>query len=210
MAEQVGILGTGRMGSALARLLVGAGCEVMIGSRSPERARAAAEEASGASASSKVIAGDYVMAARDSKIVILALPYRDVDPLLRELESELEGKIVVDITNPFGAAPPGLSGAEIHAPLLPGTASLVAAFKTNYFRYFDPAVRGGIVHDAFYCGEEEAAKKRVADLIAATGFRPVDCGTLESARTLDAMVPLLMEIARRNNSESLFAWKFLP
>ena len=210
MADKVGVLGTGRMGAGLARLAAQAGYEVNVGSRSRDRAQEVAETILREHSGARVTADDYRQTARTSALVIVAVPYREVDPLLRALEGELSDTIVVDITNPFGAAPEGMSGAEVHAPLLPRTASLVAAWKTTYFKYLDPAGRGGAVHDVFYCGEDEPAKLAVAELIAATGFRPLDCGGLEAARALDLMVPLLGQIARRNNSEDRFAWKFLP
>ncbi len=210
MTGKIGILGTGRMGLGLARLFATAGLEVNLGSRSSDRAVDAACSIVDDLHSASITGDDYQQTARTSDLVILALPYPEVDSVLRALEEELHDTVVVDITNPFGAAPAGISGAEVHAPLLPRSASLVAAWKTTYFKYLDPAARGEMVHDVFYCGEDEPAKQRVAELIALTGFRPLDCGGLEAARALDAMVPFMMEIARRNDSESLFAWKFLP
>src|SRR5438105_4896133 len=210
MQEKIGVLGTGRMGSGLAGLLAHAGYEVNIGSRSLERAQQAAESILKSHPAARISADTLDLTARTSDVVIAAVPYAEAGPLLQALEDELEDTIVIDITNPFGAAPEGMSGAEVHAPLLPRSASLVAAWKTTLSKYLDPTVRGNEVHDVFYCGEDEPAKQKVAELIAATGFRPLDCGGLESARTLDAMVPLLMEIARRNHSEGLFGWKFVP
>jgi NADPH-dependent F420 reductase len=210
MTDKIGVLGTGRMGVGLAKLFARAGLQVNIGSRSAERALEAAAHILEDVRNSTVAGDDYEQTARTTHVVILAMPYREVDAVLRALEEELHDTVVVDITNPFGAAPEGMSGAEVHAPLLPRSASLVAAWKTNYFKYLDPDSRGGLIHDVFYCGEDEPSKRKVAELIAATGFRPIDCGGLESARALDAMVSMLGEIARRNNSESLFAWKFLP
>jgi NADPH-dependent F420 reductase len=210
MTEKIGVLGTGRMGVGLAKLFARAGLQVNIGSRSVERAVQSAAQILEEVRNATVAGDDYEQTARTSHIVIVAIPYREVDAVLRALEKELHDTVVVDITNPFGAAPAGMSGAEVHAPLLPRSASLVAAWKTNYYKYLEPESRSEVLHDVFYCGEDEPSKRKVAELITATGFRPLDCGGLESARTLDAMVPFLGEIARRNHSESLFAWKFLP
>lgn len=59
------------------------------------------------------------------------------------------------------------------------------------------------------CGDDEVAKHAVTQLIEQTGFRPVDCGALQNARTLDLMVPLMIELDRRYGRDAQSSWKFL-
>src|SRR5689334_7178452 len=124
--ETVAVLGTGRMGTGLASNLARIGCPVRIGSRDEARAAEAADSLKKLFPDAKVAGAGYSDAASSAHIVILSVPFGEVGSLLLQLESEMEGKIIVDITNPFGAAPEGMSGAEVHAPLLPPNASLVA------------------------------------------------------------------------------------
>ena len=204
--ESVGIIGTGRMGRALAASLARAGCAVFLGSRDAPRAQQAAGEIGLAG----VTAGSNEEAAGAGGIVILATPFRATGDLIHELGERLAGKVVVDITNPLGSAPPGISGAELHAPLLPDDATLVAAWKTNFWSLFDHPDKFGQPLDVLLCGEDHPSKQRVARLIEATGFRPVDCGGMEAARALDLMVPLLIQIDGNLGAAHSAAWRILP
>lgn len=211
MQERIGILGTGRMGSGLARCFARAGRVVLLGSRDIERAHSMAAQIRGEIPGAHVEGTDYPGAAHGAEIVIPAVPFSQGADVLRRLAAELTGKIVVDITNPFGAVSPDTSGAETHAALLPAGTFLVAAWKTNFWTLLDPQARDtGVVYDVFLCGDDEAAKKRVAVLIEETGFRPVDCGKLAAARVLDGMVPLLIEMDTRFGHDHRSAWKFHP
>lgn len=210
MAESIAVLGTGQMGGGLARCFARIGRTVYVGSRDAVRAEALANAIRLEHPGAGMVSGDYRSAARAGDIVVVAIPFREVASVLTTLGDVLSGKIVVDITNPFGQVPPDTSGAETHARLLPPTASLVAAWKTTCWPLLDPRERAGVLHDVFVCADDEAARARVADLITETGFRPVDCGSLSNARVLDAMVPLLLEVDRRYGNDHRSAWKFLP
>lgn len=209
--DRIGILGTGRMGSGLARCFTRAGRSVLLGSRDIARAQNLAAQIREEIPGADIEGMDYPSAARDAEIVILAVPFSQGATVLQRLAAEIAGKIVVDITNPFGAVPPNTSGAETHATLLPADTTLVAAWKTNFWTLLDPNARTeGIVYDVFLCGDDEAAKKRIAALIESTGFRAVDCGKLAAARVLDGMVPLLIEMDARFGHAHRSAWKFHP
>jgi len=210
MADSIAVLGTGHMGSGLARAFARIDRTVYLGSRDAARAEAVANEIRMEHPGAVVLPGDYATSTRASDVVVLAIPFREVTKVLNALGHALAGKIVVDITNPFGQVPPDTSGAEMHARLLPPTAALVAAWKTTCWPLLDPRERAGALHDVFVCADDEAARARVAELITETGFRPVDCGALANARVLDAMVPLLLEVDRRYNNGHRSAWKFLP
>jgi hypothetical protein len=121
------------------------------------------------------------------------------------------GKIIVDITNPFGAVlEKQTSGVEENAKALGVPARWVAAFKTNWWTTLDkPVNKDGIVRDCFYCGDDREAKEIVAQLIREVGFRPVDCGPLKVARTLDLMVPLMIELDRKLGANASLSWKLL-
>ncbi len=203
---KIGILGgTGRMGSRLARSYGQAGHEVILGSRSPKKAENVAAGIDG-----HVCGGSLQRAAQEGEIIVLAVGFRDAAGTVRSLQDTLTGKIVVDITNPFGAVPPGeTSGIEENGKAAPA-ARWVAAYKTTFWKTLDqPALAGGTNRDVLICSDDDSAKRTVMQLIEETGFRAVDCGRLENARTLDLMVPLMIELDQRYGGDALSSWKFI-
>ena len=154
--------------------------------------------------------GSLQTAAQEGEIIVLAVGFRDAAGTLRAVQDALTGKIVVDITNPFGAVPPGeKSGIEENAKAAP-TARWVAAYKTNFWKTLNqPVLAGRTKRDVLVCGDDDSAKRIVMQLIEETGFCAVDCGRLENARTLDLMVPLMIELDQRFAGDALSSWKFI-
>ena len=202
---RIGILATGRMARGLARGYAKSGHDVTLASRDPQRAKDAATDIAG-----NIRGGTHEIAACESEIIVLAVPFVDVADTVRPLADMLAGKIVVDITNPFGAVPPGqIAGIEHNAKSAPG-ACWVAAYKTTFWKTLDqPVSAHGHKRDVLVCADDEQAKHTVMQLIEQTGFRAVDCGRLENARTVDLMVPLMIELDGRYGSEALSSWRFL-
>ncbi len=203
---RIGILGgTGRMGSCLARGYIQAGHEVILGSRSPKKAENVAAGIGG-----HVRGGSLQTAAQEGEIIVLAVGFRDAAGTVRSVQDALIGKIIVDITNPFGAIPPGeTSGIEENGKAAP-TARWVAAYKTNFWKTLNqPVLAGRTKRDVLVCGDDDSAKRIVMQLIEETGFCAVDCGRLENARTLDLMVPLMIELDQRFAGDALSSWKFI-
>ena len=202
---KIGILGgTGRMGRGLARGYAAAGHEVFLGSRSAQRARDAASESRAG-----VSGGSLAEAAESGELIVLAVPFGDAVATIEPLQDSLAGKIVIDITNPFGAVPPGqLAGIEKNCQAA-ASARWVAAYKTTFWKTLDEPSQHGQVRDVFVNSQDAEAKAIVMDLITATGFRAIDCGGLENARTLDLMVPLMIELDSRYQADASSSWKFL-
>ena len=193
------------MGSGLARGYVKAGHDIILGSRNLERARSVPSRIRGA-----VRGGLWNEAARDVELVVLAVPFRGAAGTVRPLVDAIAGKVVVDITNPFGAVSSGqIAGIEQNAKSAP-TARWVAAYKTTFWKTLEePALADGRRRDGLVCADDEEAKRTVIQLVEQTGFRAVDCGGLENARTLDLMVPLMIELDGRYGLNALSSWKFL-
>jgi len=198
---KIGILGgSGRMGQGLARGYVAVGHEVFLGSRSPQRASAVASEMAGGASG-----GSLADAAEFGELVVLAVPFGDAVETIASVQDSLAGKIVVDITNPFGAVPPGqVAGIENNSRAA-ASARWVAAYKTTFWKTLDDP--SGL--DVFVCGLDAEAKAVVMDLITTTGFRAIDCGGFENARTLDLMVPLMIELDSLHQTDARSSWKFL-
>jgi 8-hydroxy-5-deazaflavin:NADPH oxidoreductase len=179
---QIAIIGAGNVGRALATSLTRAGHDVTISAAHPEHAREAASQ-TGATAAATNIA-----AAKTAQLVVLAVPATAIDQIADELGSGLDGKVLVDVSNRPTPSPegPGTSIAEELQEKVPG-AKVVKAFNTLFAsRQADPTI-SGIAADAFVAGDDAKAKQTVLDVVESAGFRPVDAGSLVSARTLEGM-----------------------
>jgi predicted dinucleotide-binding enzyme len=179
---QIAIIGAGNVGRALATSLTRAGHEVTISAAHPEHAVTAAAQTGATAAISNAAA------AKDAQLVVLAVPATAFAQIAGELGGSLDGKVVVDVSNrPTPSAEgPGTSIAEELQEKVPG-AKVIKAFNTLFAsRQADPKV-GGIAADAFVAGDDQAAKQTVLDVVESAGFRPVDAGSLVSARTLEGM-----------------------
>lgn len=187
----IGILGAGRVGSALARRALAAGYEVHIASsRGPEEIALALDfVAPGAIAQTS----EEVVATSD--IVILALPlarYRSLDP------AWFDGKIVVDAMNywaPTDGVLPEFEAAfssAVIADYLPGARFLRAFNHLGYHEMDERAAPQGAPGRIALAiaGDDAGARKTLAGVIDRMGFDPVDAGPLDNARAFNVGAPL--------------------
>ena len=191
----IAMIGTGSVGGALGPRFAGLGERIVYGSRTPEAERVAAlVERTGAG--TKALAPDA--AARACDTIVLAVPWFAVEATVRSF-GNLDGKLIVDVTNPLvfgdgivtGADVPANSGAEFVQSLAPG-ARVVKAFNTIYYTVMAvPETAGGPV-SVLISGDDAAGKARVAKLASGIGFEAVDVGGLRTARYTEAMAVLLV------------------
>jgi predicted dinucleotide-binding enzyme len=174
----IGIIGSGAIGTAFARMLARAGIEATISnSRGPDSLKELVRELG-----PSIKAGTREEAAR-ADIVFIAVNWTKLPAALAGLPG-WDGRIVIDANNPIEAPlfkPVDLQGrvsSEVVADLLPG-ARVVKAF--NHLRAEvlagDPRTNGGR-RVLFYSGNDNAAKAEVAALIERTGFVGIDLGSL--------------------------------
>lgn len=183
----VAIIGTGKMGGGLARLLAAKNIDLAIGHREPAKAVALAQEIG----SSQAQGGGVAAAVKLADTVILAVPYTEVSAAL-DSAGDLTGKIVIDISNPITPDYKALtvghttSAAEEIQKRIPG-AKVVKAWNTIFAELLPVAAHEGRSQpvQVFIAGDDEDAKKKVADLVAATGFEPVESGPLSNSRYLE-------------------------
>jgi NADPH-dependent F420 reductase len=203
----IAIIGAGSVGTALASSSVRAGHGVRISGSGTERAARAAAESGAQGAASNL---DAVTGA---DVVVLAVWYGVVDGVLQELGAALDGKVVVDVTNPVKPDLSGLlfesgSAAERIQEQVPG-ARVVKAFNTVFAsRQADPFVDGTPV-DVLIAGDDEAAKATITELASSIGFRPFDVGDLSRARSLEEFALLNMTIQVRTGGSWQGGWKLL-
>jgi 8-hydroxy-5-deazaflavin:NADPH oxidoreductase len=203
----IAIIGTGNVGRPLASAAVRADHNVVLSAAHPESARAVAEEIGARAADSNRAAVE------SAEVVVLAVPAPSVAPVFDEVFKFLEGKIIVDVTNPmtpdaYGPALEGGSGAELIQSLAPD-AFVVKAFNTLFASLLANPVIDGIQLDGLYASDHDQAKAAALELVQAVGLRPIDAGALIMARTLEAMMLLNISLQVRNGWSWQNAWKFL-
>jgi 8-hydroxy-5-deazaflavin:NADPH oxidoreductase len=188
----ISIIGAGGMATAVAGRTAKAGHTVEVLSRDPAKARALADKLSAGATT-----GTYA-AAPTGDIVILAVPYGSAAAVVADYGDALEGKVIIDITNPVApdlsslVTPHGSSGAQEIAKGLPATAHVVKAFNTVFGHVL--AKNGRL--DAFIAADDAEAKARVSTFIESLGLRPLDVGGLHMASTLEALGLMMIGLAK--------------
>ena len=182
---RIGIIGSGKVGSALGRSWVRSGHPVMFSSRDLEHDKALAAELGG-----KTRAGTPNEAAQFGDVILFAVPYRALPELGKSLKDALKGKIVIDACNPFpnrdgeiatwardkGA---GLASAE----LLPGT-RIVRAFNAIGANRMGSAYQAPGKVGMPIAGDDPEAIATASQLIRDVGFDPVLIGGLAMGKYL--------------------------
>jgi NADPH-dependent F420 reductase len=187
------IIGTGNMARGIATRTLAGGNRVTLLGTSTEKAQALADELSGDVRVGQV--GDPL----PSDVVVLAVWYQAVDDVLRRYEGELDGKIVVDITNPVDTetyAPLSIEAGSVAqeiATRVPG-AKVVKAFNTTFAGTLVEGQVAGEELDLLVASDDEEAKNVVSRLASDGGMRPIDAGPLALAHNLEALGYLNMAI----------------
>lgn len=194
---RIAILGTGRMASGLGKGWLKAGHFVAFGSRRPETKNEFQAEIGN---DSRVYGFEGAITA--GEVVVIAVPYTEVVPMMKKYADLLRGVPVIDITNAFANQPrDGMATAEHTAGAIGEGARVVAAFKNNFASTLEsPVDHTGQPRDVHYAGDDEDAKAILAGLIIDLGFKPVDCGPLHAAIMLDHLVPVMAEMDQRLNN----------
>lgn len=204
---KVAIIGSGNVGKALAGAAKKAGHDVTISSHHAENAQEAAR------AINAHAAGSNKEAVKDADIVILAVPTDKVDEVVAALSPELDGKVVIDVSNRVDMNDPGktLDGTSMAEQLQKRAPKALVVKAFNYAfaaRLADPKVNGHRL-DGFVAGDDEAAKKLALEFVKSIGFRPIDAGPLAMARALEGMGTLNITLQIRNNWPWQNGWKLV-
>ncbi len=194
--------GTGALGSGLAMRWAAAGYAVVLGSRSAEKAEAAAREIPVGNGAPQVRGLDNAAAALAGDIVVLAVPYSSHDATLDEIAPCVAGKIVVDAVVPL--VPPKVSLVQLPAQ---GSAAQAAqdrigdgARVVSAFHNVAAAKlrKGGAVEcDVLVFGNDRAARVAVIELCEALGTRGIDGGVIANSVVAEALTAVLIGINRR-------------
>ena len=184
---KIGIIGTGKIGGTLAELWAGAGHELLISSRHPERLRDLAERLGPG-----VRAGTPRQAAAFGEVVLVSVPYGAFPQIGRDYAKELRGKVVLDPGNPY----PSRDGDMAYEARRKGTGVADAEFfpGVRLVRAFNSLPYWDLQSEAHRAGEKAAiplaaddarALKIAEQLVRDAGFEPVVVGPLARAREFD-------------------------
>jgi 8-hydroxy-5-deazaflavin:NADPH oxidoreductase len=190
--SNISIIGTGNMARAIGALAVAGGNTVEVIGRDQSKAADLAKDLGGS-----VTTGEFG-AVPAGDIVITALTFADVVPVVTQYGDALAGKVIIEISNPFNSEADGLaipddtSIAQDVAKAAPADASVVKAFNT----VFGHVLKKGRTLDVFIAGDDAQAKKHVSKFIESLELRPLDVGRLNMAHWLEGTGLVLMGLAR--------------
>jgi len=212
---RVGILGSGDVGRALGKGFASRGHDVKIGSRSPESETIQKwlKETKG-----RVSSGTFADAAAHGEVVVIAVLGEAVEKAIDlAVPKNLDGKVVIDATNPLDFSkgmPPGLfvgttdSLGELIQRKVP-KAHVVKCFNiVGNVNMVDPKVPGG-PPDMIIAGNDADAKEKVTGILKEFGWPgAIDAGGIDGSRWLEAMVPLWVRVCNSVGTWNV-AWKAL-
>jgi hypothetical protein len=189
---KIGIIGTGKIGSALARHWAEAGHEVLISSRHPDELQALA-----AQLGPKVHAGTPKEAAAFGQVILISVPYGALPQVASDYATELKGKVIIDTGNPVERRD-GPMAAEALAKGA-GLSSAAILHSTRVVRAFNCIGANSLANDgnrkperiAVPIGGDDPQALIIAQrLVNDAGFDPVVIGSLASTRQIDLGGPL--------------------
>jgi NADPH-dependent F420 reductase len=199
--------GTGDLGTGLARRWAQAGYEVIIGSRTEDKAEAAVADlreimAERGVTEVSVRAMENLAAAEAADIVTLTVPFSHQASTLELVKPALHGKILIDVTVPL--VPPKVarvqlpsagSAGQIAQNLLGEEVAVVSAFQNVAAAHLQEG--RGLECDVLVSGNKKAAREQVIKLVEAAGMRGFHAGMINNAAAAEALTSVLITINKR-------------
>lgn len=190
--KKVGIIGSGMVATSLTKGLINLGYTVMVGSRDPAK-REAIKKETGAEV------GDFKEVAAFGELVILAVKGIVAETVIKLVSSTLDGKTVIDATNPIDEKPPVNGVVSFFTTnddsLMERLQEL--APKANFVKAFNSVGNSHMVNPQFeskptmfICGNSDTAKKEVTTLLDKFGWETEDMGAVEAARAIEPLCML--------------------
>jgi NADPH-dependent F420 reductase len=197
----VTVIGAGNMGRGIGTRLIAGGNRVKILDNDADEARQLAEDLKSGAADGADAEGAGAGEAIQGDVVVLAVWFDAAQAAVEQYGDQLDGKVVVDITNPVDVesfdglvTPPDSSAAEELEKRAADGAKLVKAFNTTFAGTLASGEVSGQPLDVFIAGDDDAAKQTVAELARGGGLNPIDVGPLRRARELESLGFLHMAI----------------
>jgi predicted dinucleotide-binding enzyme len=192
MADRIGVIGSGAVGEALANGFLRHGNEVMRGTRDPAKLDA---WKNGAGAKASV--GSFADAARFGTLVVLSVKGAAAEAAVQACGGALDGKTVIDTTNPIVEAPPVNGVIKFFTDLddsllerlqrLAPKARFVKSFSCVGSALMVNPDFGGEKPTMFICGNDAVAKREVEKILDQFGWETEDLGAAEAARAIEPL-----------------------
>ena len=205
------IIGTGGLGSVIARQLASGGETLRLASADVKSARTLAAQIGRAA----VVAAGNRDALQDADAIVLALRFTVLNSVIDEFGESLTGKVVVVPSNPLTTdaqgkvsrlLPEGQSSGQVVAGWLPSGARLAMAFGSMSADLFESASNRSPEPAAlFYATDDDRAGEEVERLIRTAGFEPVKIGGIEQSGRLEVGGDLHDLIAGSAEARSLIS-----
>ena len=187
--NKIGIVGSGHIGGTLGILLAQAGYEIFYSSRHPETLKDLVK-----TTGPKARAGTVAEAIAFGDVIVLSLPLKALPDLDAEITEALEGKIVIDTSNPYSERDGMIAEEAIREPggmgtfvarLLPG-ARIVRAFNTVYFVDLKNIfTKHGEKIGIPIAGDDQEGLNAAVELVERAGLDPVVVGGLSTSKLFD-------------------------
>jgi len=198
--------GTGKEGKGLAYRWAKAGYRVFIGSRSAEKAKAAAQDLW------KLLEGNGLIeglpnqeAAQKADVVVLTVPFAAHRETLESVKDLLKGKLLIDVTVPLAPPkitkvqmPPAGSAAQEAKQILGGDAEVASAFQNISYEHL--LLDEDVECDVLVTGTSKDARAEALKLVGAAGLTGWDAGPLENSVVLEGLTSVLININKQYGS----------
>lgn len=198
--------GTGKEGKGLAYRWAKAGYQILIGSRTPEKAiLAAAEIIEIMDGQGSVVGMSNEEAARQANIVVLTVPYSAHRITLEGVKESLKGKLFIDVTVPLVPPkvskvqmPPAGSAAQEAKEILGEDVEVVAAFQNISHEHL--LEDGDVDCDVLVTGSSKSARHEALKLVEAAGLIGWDAGPIENSVVVEGLTSVLININKQYGS----------
>ena len=195
--------GTGNLGSALALRLGAPGVKIIIGSRDAEKAKNAV-----ATLAPKLRAGEMLgttnrEAVKGADFVVIAVPYEGHAQMVGDLKGQLAGKIVIDTVVPLNKVKPFVPAAgsalQEAQQLLGSEAPVIGALHN--ISAVDLGDVDSPLGDVLVCGDDNAAKQKVMEIIQRIGANAYDGGPASNAYVIEGLTGVIIHLNRKYKSK---------
>jgi len=209
---KIGVLGSGTVAQTLGAGFLKHGHDVMLGSREPAKLDPWVAQ------NAKAKRGTFAEAAKFGEVIVLSVKGNAASAALKACGESINGKTVIDTTNPIGDAAP-VNGVisyftNINESLLERlqkefpAAKLVKAFNSVGSAYMvNPKLKDRPT--MFICGNDDAAKRAVGGVLEQFGWETADMGKVEAARAIEPLCMLWCIPGIAKNDWSPRAFKLL-
>lgn len=195
--------GTGSLGSGLALRLAAPGVRVIIGSRDRQKARSVVDSLRKSLTKGTLEGETNQEAVKEAEFVVIAVPYEGHATTVAQLKGQLAGKTIIDAVVPLKKGrpfvPPAGSALLEAQQILGDEAPVVGALHN--ISALDLQSSDAALGDVLVCGDNEAAKQKVMEIMRRIGARGFDAGPAANAYVIEGLTGVLIALNRKYKSK---------